>query len=121
KDLKVIVMSATLNADLFSQFFDNAPILYIEGKMYPVSRHYLSESSEDIVDTMIKTVVQLNMSEQEGDVLCFLPGQEEIDNCVSILNTLAPELPKEAPLIVALPLYAALSPGQQSKIFEKLN
>lgn len=121
KDLKVIVMSATLNADLFSQFFDNAPILYIEGKMYPVSRHYLSESSEDIVDTMIKTVVQLNMSEQEGDVLCFLPGQEEIDNCVSILNTLAPELPKEAPLIVALPLYAALSPGQQLKIFEKLN
>ena len=120
-DLKVIVMSATLNADLFSQFFDNAPILYIEGKMYPVSRHYLSESSEDIVDTMIKTVVQLNMSEQEGDVLCFLPGQEEIDNCVSILNTLAPELPKEAPLIVALPLYAALSPGQQLKIFEKLN
>lgn len=119
-DLKVIVMSATLNAELFSKFFDHAPILYIEGKMYPVSRHYLSESSEDIVDTMIKTVVQLNMSEQEGDVLCFLPGQEEIDNCVSILNNLAPELPKDAPFIVALPLYAALSPGQQLKIFEKL-
>ncbi|PVH17352.1 uncharacterized protein CXQ87_000237 [Candidozyma duobushaemuli] len=120
KDLKVIVMSATLNADLFSKFFDYAPILYVEGRMYPVSKHYLSGSSEDIVDTMVRSVVQINMSEQEGDFLCFLPGQEEIDNCVTILNTLAPSLPKEAPMIVALPLYAALSPGQQIKIFEKL-
>lgn len=121
KDLKIIVMSATLNANLFSKFFDHAPILFVEGKMYPVSRHYLTDSSEDIVDTMVKAVVQVNMSEQEGDILCFLPGQEEIDNCVSILNTLAPVLPKEAPLIVPLPLYAALSPGQQLKIFINLS
>lgn len=120
KDLKIIVMSATLNADLFSKFFDYAPILYVEGRMYPVTKHYLSGSSEDIVDTMVRSIVQINMSEQEGDFLCFLPGQEEIDNCVTILNTLAPLLPKEAPMIVALPLYAALSPGQQIKIFEKL-
>lgn len=120
-DLKIIVMSATLNAELFSKFFDYAPILFVEGKMYPVSRHYLSESSEDVVDTMVKAIVQVNMSEQEGDILCFLPGQEEIDNCVTILSTLAPQLPKEAPLIVPLPLYAALSPGQQLKIFEKLS
>ncbi|SGZ55220.1 CIC11C00000005731 [Sungouiella intermedia] len=119
-DLKIIIMSATLNAELFSKFFDNAPILFVEGKMYPVSRHYLSGSSEDIVDTMVRTVVQINSGEQEGDILCFLPGQEEIDNCVSILNTVAPQLPKEAPLIVPLPLYAALSPAQQSKIFESL-
>lgn len=121
RDLKIIVMSATLNADLFSKFFDHAPILFVEGKMFPVSRHYLSESSEDIVDTMVKAVVQVNMSEQEGDILCFLPGQEEIDNCVTILSSLAPQLPKEAPLIVPMPLYAALSPGQQLKIFMKLS
>lgn len=120
-DLKIIIMSATLNAELFSKFFDNAPILFIEGKMFPVSRHYLSQSSEDIVDTMVRTVVQINNAEQEGDILCFLPGQEEIDNCVTILNTVAPQLPKEAPLIVPLPLYAALSPAQQSKIFEPVS
>lgn len=119
-DLKIIVMSATLNAELFSRFFNHAPILFVEGKMYPVSRHYLSESSEDIVDTMVRSVVQINMAEQEGDILCFLPGQEEIDNCVKILQTIAPDLPKEAPLIYPLPLYAALSPAQQLKIFEKL-
>lgn len=119
QDLKLIIMSATLNADLFSKFFDHAPILYVEGKMYPVTRQYLSGVSDDIVDTMVKAVVQVNSLEQEGDVLCFLPGQEEIDNCVNILNTLAPELPKDAPRLVPLPLYAALSPGQQLKIFEK--
>lgn len=117
-DMKIIVMSATLNAELFSRFFDHAPVLYVEGKMFPVTKQYLSGSSEDIVDVMIKAIVQVNQSEEEGDILCFLSGQEEIDNCVTILNTLAPELPKEAPLIVPLPLYAALSPSQQLQIFK---
>ncbi|KAK6458305.1 P-loop containing nucleoside triphosphate hydrolase protein [Scheffersomyces xylosifermentans] len=119
-DLKIIVMSATLNADLFSKFFNNAPILFVEGKMYPVAPFYLEDSSEDIVDTMVRSIIQINLSEQEGDILCFLPGQEEIDNSVTALTQLAPQLPKEAPLLVPLPLYAALSPAQQSKIFEKL-
>ncbi|KAK6464577.1 P-loop containing nucleoside triphosphate hydrolase protein [Scheffersomyces coipomensis] len=119
-DLKVIIMSATLNAELFSNFFGHAPILFIEGKMYPVTPYYLLDSSEDIVDSMIRTVIQVNMSEQEGDVLCFLPGQEEIDNCVAALNQIAPQLPKTAPIIVPLPLYAALSPSQQANIFNKL-
>ncbi|EMG45744.1 DHR2 Probable ATP-dependent RNA helicase DHR2 [Candida maltosa Xu316] len=119
-DLKIVVMSATLNAELFSKFFDGAPILYVEGKMFPVSQYYLDAESEDIADTMIRAIVQVNLTEPEGDVLCFLPGQEEIDSCVKSLEQLAPQLPKEAPLIVPLPLYAALSPGQQSKIFEKL-
>ncbi|ODV81788.1 P-loop containing nucleoside triphosphate hydrolase protein [Suhomyces tanzawaensis NRRL Y-17324] len=119
-DLKVIVMSATLNAELFSKFFNDAPILFVEGKMYPVGSFYLTDSNEDIVDTMIRTVIQVNRSEQEGDVLCFLPGQEEIDNCVQVLTQLAPHLPKDSPIIVPLPLYAQLSPNQQAKIFEKL-
>lgn len=120
-DLKIIIMSATLNAELFSKFFNYCPILFIEGKIYPVTQHYLSESSEDIVDTMVRTVVQLNLGEQEGDILCFFPGQEEIDNCVNILQTIAPQLPKEAPMIVPLPLYAALSPAQQLRVFEKVS
>lgn len=118
-DLKVIVMSATLNAELFSQFFQ-APILFIEGRTYPVAKYYLTDSSEDIVDTIVRAAVQINLSEQQGDILCFLPGQEEIDTAVNILSTIAPDLPKEAPIIVPLPLYAALSPSQQLKIFETL-
>lgn len=120
RDLKIIVMSATLNAELFSKFFGNAPILFIEGKMFPVSPFYLSDSSEDIVDTMVRSVIQINLAEQEGDILCFLPGQEEIDSCVTVLTQVAPLLPKQAPLLVPMALYAALSPAKQAKIFEKL-
>ncbi|KAG7195702.1 putative ATP-dependent RNA helicase dhr2 [Scheffersomyces spartinae] len=120
KDLKVIVMSATLNAKLFSEFFNNAPVLFIEGRMFGVDNYYLTESTDDIVDTMIRAVVQINNGEPRGDILCFLPGQEEIDNAVATLTSISSQLPREAPLIVACPLYAALSPQQQLRIFDKL-
>lgn len=119
-DLKIVVMSATLNAELFSRFFNNAPILYIEGKTYPVSKYYLPEKVEDLVDTMIRAILHVNMTEPEGDLLCFLPGQEEIDNCVSVLNQIGQQLPKDMPSIVPLPLYAALNSAQQQAIFHKL-
>lgn len=119
-DFKVIIMSATLDAEKFSKFFNNAPILFIEGKMYPVERYYMDKPAEDIIDAMVKSIIQVNQGEQSGDILCFLPGQEDIDKTVDILTNIAPELPKEAPIIVPMPLYAALPPQQQMKIFSKL-
>lgn len=119
-DLKLIIMSATLDADKFSKFYNDAQILYVEGRMYKVDRMYLGEAVDDIVDSTIKAIIQVNNGELEGDILVFLPGQEEIDKSVSLLERLAPGLPKEAPLIVPLPLYAALSPADQAKIFAPL-
>lgn len=119
-NFKVIIMSATLDAEKFSSFFDNAPILFVEGKMYPVERFYMNKAADDIIDTLVKSVVQVNQGEQSGDILCFLPGQEDIDKAVEILTNISPELPKEAPMIVPLPLYAALPPQQQMKIFAPL-
>lgn len=118
-DFRVIVMSATLDAEKFSKFFSNAPILFVEGKMFPVQRYYLEKAADDIIDAVVKSVVQINQGEQTGDILCFLPGQEDIDKAVEILRNIAPELPREAPLIVPMPLYAALPPQQQMKIFIK--
>lgn len=115
-DLKVVIMSATLNAQVFGGFF-NAPILYIEGRMFPVKKYYLNEANDDIVDTLVRTVVQINSGEPEGDVLCFLPGQEEIDTAVTTLTAISNELPPEMPRLVPLPVYAALSPAQQQAIF----
>ncbi|ANB15915.1 Dhr2p [Sugiyamaella lignohabitans] len=120
RPLKLIVMSATLDAEKFSKFFNNAEILYVEGKMYPVQRYYLSKPIDDIVDGVVQTVVQINMSELTGDILAFLPGQDEIDKSVDRLQAIATSLPKEAPLIVPVPLYASLPPAQQQKAFEKL-
>lgn len=119
-NFKVVIMSATLDAEKFSNFFNNAPILFVEGKMHPVERYYLDKATDDIVDAMIKSVIQINQGEQSGDILCFLSGQEDIDKTVDILTNIASELPKEAPLIVPMPLYAALPPQQQLKIFSKL-
>ncbi|OUT20549.1 hypothetical protein CAS74_004209 [Pichia kudriavzevii] len=119
-DFKVIIMSATLDAEKFSKFFNNAPILFVEGKMYPVERYYMDKAADDIIDTTIKSIIQINQGEQSGDILCFLPGQDDIDKVVDMLTNIAPELPKEAPHIVAMPLYAALPPQQQMKIFSKL-
>lgn len=118
--LKIIVMSATLDAERFSLFFNNANILFVEGKMYPVQRLYLTQPVEDIVDSVIQTACQVNMSEPTGDILAFLPGQDEIEKVVNRLNEIAKSLPKEAPLIVALPLYASLPSSAQQKAFEPL-
>lgn len=117
-DFKVIIMSATLDAEKFSKFFFDCEILYVEGKMYPVQRLYLDKTADDIIDTTIKSIVQINQSEEEGDILTFLPGQEEIDKACSTLEKFAPLLPKEAPMLVPLPIYAALPPSQQLKVFE---
>lgn len=126
-DLKVVVMSATLQADLFSRFFDEAPVLFVEGRKFPVERFYLPRACDDIVDAVVRAAVQLNSSEGiirgsggGGDILCFLPGQEEIDKAVSILNKISPVLDRTVPRIQAFPLYAALAPREQARVFEPL-
>lgn len=118
-DLKIIVMSATLQAEKFSQFFNNAPILFVEGRKFNVQQLYLKAPSDDIVDSVIRCCVQINSSEQLGDILCFLPGQEEIDKAVSIINKISEIIHKEnsVPLMIAYPLYAALAPAKQAQVF----
>ncbi|KAK5773800.1 RNA helicase PWA37_003853 [Arxiozyma heterogenica] len=121
-DLKIIVMSATLQAEKFSQFFDNAPILFVEGRKFNVTQYYLKAPSDDIVDSVIRSCVQINQGEQMGDILCFLPGQEEIDKAVTILNKISEIIHKETsvPLMIAYPLYAALPPAKQALVFNRV-
>ncbi|KAK9369945.1 P-loop containing nucleoside triphosphate hydrolase protein [Lipomyces kononenkoae] len=119
-NLRLIVMSATLDADKFSRFFDGADVLYVQGRRFPVQRYYLSKPVEDIVDATVRTAVQVHSSEPMGDILAFLAGQEDIDKAVDTLNDMIRSLPEGLPELVALPLYAALPPQQQLKVFEKV-
>ncbi|KAL6928608.1 hypothetical protein ACO0SA_001936 [Hanseniaspora valbyensis] len=133
KNLKVIVMSATLQADKFSKFFNDAPILFVKGRTYPVENYHLTskdcEDQTDIVESIIRSAIQVNFSEPfGGDILCFLPGQEEIDKAVTILQKLSPILKEsyakdklKIPELIPLPLYAALSPSKQLLVFNKLS
>lgn len=81
KDLKIIVMSATLDAGKFQHYFDGAPLLNVPGRTHPVEIFYTPEPERDYLEAAIRTVIQIHMCEEtEGDVLLFLTGQEVIKN-----------------------------------------
>ncbi|XP_064419625.1 pre-mRNA-splicing factor ATP-dependent RNA helicase DHX15 isoform X3 [Latimeria chalumnae] len=78
-DLKVIVMSATLDAGKFQVYFDNCPLLTIPGRTHPVEIFYTPEPERDYLEAAIRTVIQIHMcEEEEGDLLLFLTGQEVV-------------------------------------------
>ena len=79
KDLKIVVMSATLNAERFQKYFTGAPLLDIPGRMYPVEVLYTPKPVQDYLTAAIETVVKIHKDEAEGDILLFLTGEEEIE------------------------------------------
>ena len=119
KELKLVVMSATLNASAFSKYFNNAPILEIPGRLYPVTNYYSAEKLADYMDAALASVIQIHKQKIEGDILVFLTGQEDIENLEKLLNeqnkNLAPNLKK----LLVCPIFAALPTVQQAKVFEK--
>lgn len=117
-DLKVIVTSATLDADKFSEYFNKCPIFTIPGRTYPVEVMYSREPESDYLDAALVTVMQIHLNEPPGDILLFLTGQEEIDTSCEILFERMKALGPSVPELLILPVYSALPSEMQSKIFE---
>jgi ATP-dependent RNA helicase DHX8/PRP22 len=117
-DLKIIVTSATLDAEKFSTYFFQCPIFTIPGRTFPVEILYTKEPESDYLDACLITVMQIHLSEPAGDVLVFLTGQEEIDTCCETLYTRMQALGDLAPELIILPVYSALPSEMQSRIFE---
>ncbi|KAJ2972430.1 hypothetical protein NQ176_g7166 [Zarea fungicola] len=120
-DLKIVVMSATLDAQKFQRYFNDAPLLAVPGRTYPVEIFYTPEPEKDYVEAAIRTVLQIHASEPEGDILLFLTGEDEIEDSCRKIALEAEELIREVdagPLAV-YPLYGTLPPHQQQKIFDK--
>ena len=117
-DLKLVVTSATLNAEKFSSYFFECPIFTIPGRLYPVEVLYTKEPEPDYLDAALITVMQIHLSEPAGDILVFLTGQEEIDTCCEVLYSRMQQLGDLAPELVILPVYGALPAEMQSRIFE---
>jgi len=115
--LKIIVMSATLDAEKFSKFYNTANIVYVKGRQHPVTIYHTATSQPDYVDAAMRTFFQIHTDQPPGDVLIFLPGQEDIESLDKSIRLYADRLPKESPGILVCPMYAALPPGQQAKIF----
>ncbi|CAF0884008.1 unnamed protein product [Adineta steineri] len=118
-DLKIIVMSATLDAGKFQDYFDKAPLLTIPGRTFPVEIFYTPEPERDYLEAAIRTTVQIHMSEeQEGDILLFLTGQEEIEDACKRLQREVEGLGPEAGELKCIPLYSTLPPNLQQRIFD---
>ena len=117
-DLKVIVTSATIDAERFANHFASAkgpaPVLMVSGRLFPVEQRYrpFEESREyDLNDAICDAVDEL-WREGSGDVLVFLPGEREIREAAEALRKHHP------PGVEVLPLFARLSQQEQERVFE---
>lgn len=118
EDFRLVVTSATLDAEKFSSYFFDCPIFTIPGRTFPVEVLYTKEPEPDYVEASITTVMHIHLSQPAGDVLLFLTGQEEIDTCCEILFSRMKALGDLAPELMILPVYGALPSEMQSRIFE---
>jgi pre-mRNA-splicing factor ATP-dependent RNA helicase DHX38/PRP16 len=107
-----------MDADKFSKFFGNVPTFHIPGRTFPVDILYSRNPCEDYVDSAIKQAIQIHLTPSQGDILIFMPGQEEIETtCDAIADRLS-EL-EDAPPLAILPIYSQLPSDLQAKIFHK--
>lgn len=119
-DLKIIVTSATLEAEKFMKYFSNfnAPYLEIPGRTCNVEIFYSNEPESDYLDAALTTVMQIHLTEDPGDMLLFLTGKEEIDTTCQILFERMKQLGPDVPELIILPIYSALPSEMQSQVFE---
>ncbi|KAK1325862.1 putative pre-mRNA-splicing factor ATP-dependent RNA helicase [Acorus calamus] len=117
-DLRLIVTSATLDAEKFSGYFFNCNIFTIPGRTFPVEILYTKQPESDYLDAALITVLQIHLTEPEGDILLFLTGQEEIDHACQSLYERMKGLGKNVPELIILPVYSALPSEMQSRIFD---
>ncbi|KAH9578043.1 protein of unknown function DUF1605 [Trypanosoma melophagium] len=120
KTLSIVVMSATLNAEHFSKFWWDAPIGVVHGRTFPVAIFHTLEPQADYVEAAVSTLLQIHEKEEPGDVLCFLTGQEEIEDAKRILEQRMKHLPNHIRDFVVLTLYSAMPYEQQLMVFEPL-
>ncbi|HGM7030230.1 TPA: ATP-dependent RNA helicase HrpA [Serratia liquefaciens] len=116
-DLKVIITSATIDPQRFSRHFNNAPIIEVSGRTYPVEVRYrpVVDDADDIdrdqLQAIFDAVDELGR-EGPGDILIFMSGEREIRDTADALNRL------NLPHTEVLPLYARLSNSEQNRVFQ---
>nr|TKS14264.1 hypothetical protein D5086_0000043380 [Populus alba] len=117
-DLKLVVMSATLEAEKFQGYFCEAPLMKVPGRLHPVEIFYTQEPERDYLEAAIRTVVQIHLCEPHGDILVFLTGEEEIEDACRKITKEIGNLGDQVGPVKIVPLYSTLPPAMQQKIFE---
>ncbi|ESO05489.1 hypothetical protein HELRODRAFT_191309 [Helobdella robusta] len=129
-ELKLIVSSATIDAELMMNFFNTnetddptkntVAALTVEGRMYPVDIFYQLDPVPNYLDAMVETVIKIHTHEKPGDVLAFVTGQEEVEKVVKELKSRSSTMTDDdKPFLKIIPLYAGLPFKDQMKAFER--
>ncbi|MDD3057102.1 MAG: ATP-dependent RNA helicase [Sphaerochaeta sp.] len=115
-DFKVIISSATINTKIFSEFFDNAPIVSIDARIYPVDVRYrpLERESLDFQVEEITKIVMTEAKKHSGDILVFMSGEFDITTTVNALYMADPDK-----LLEIYPLFGRLSKEEQESVFNE--
>ncbi|RPI98715.1 MAG: ATP-dependent RNA helicase HrpA, partial [Candidatus Aminicenantes bacterium] len=115
-DLKLVITSATLDTEKFSKAFKNAPVIEVRGRVYPVEVEYRAPGKEeaedkDYVDQAVEAVEYLRREKPAGDVLVFMPTEQDILETCRMLEG------RKWPLVKVLPLFSRLPAGQQRLVY----
>jgi ATP-dependent RNA helicase DHX36 len=137
KRIFVILMSASLNAEQFSRYFNNCPIIKVDGRLYPVQRHYLDEIAQKVpsanmlmskantkvnADVVADLIHHINQTKEGNDsILCFLPGWNDIRKVDQLLSDSAAMTKRRGcNRLTIVPVHSMLNSAQQKEIFKPL-
>jgi RNA helicase HrpA len=116
EEFKVIISSATINAEVFSEYFDECPVVKIDTITYPIHTIYnppeVPGDEESILEKITMLVDQIGAAKEPGDILVFLPGERAIKDCTARLTAL-----RTARRMEILPLYGRLTAEEQERVF----
>lgn len=110
-ELRCLVMSATLETDKFKDYWCDAPLLKVPGRMFPVETFFALTPQKDYVEAAVDLCVQIHTQDGPGDILLFLCGEEEIETASAELET------RCEGAVLVLRLYSGLPMQQQRKVF----
>jgi len=112
RNLKLVIASATLEAERFAAFFDHAPFFEVEGRLFPIEDCYMPPAAdEDLSENIARAAEFLGEMDPRGDILVFLPGEREIRDAAELLNG------RRFRRTEILPLFGRLSAAEQNRIF----
>ena len=118
-ELKILISSATMNAQAFAAYWDDSPIFNVPGRRYEVDIYQTPQPESNYLNAGIVTIMQIHVSQGQGDILMFLTGQEEIEAAEASLQETMRKLSKTGVReLVILPLYSTLPADLQAKVFD---
>lgn len=122
-DFRLVISSATLDEQKFVQFFNQPPVFKIKGRLFHVEHLFMSNEQKsgtsNMIDACLRTVLQIHRAQKPGDILVFLPGQDEIEELQKEIEVQVKRLGSKIGELLIRPIYANLPTDMQARVFDK--